>query len=402
MSGRFIDFCRVPCGFFAWIIMCMLTHPAESQTPIPVDTLVDIVENARASTVRIEAQMPLEDRMGVFGQALKKRLENTDASARRWYVSMGSGIVWDHAGHIVTTASIVHNAHQITVHTSKGQSFEAIVIGIDDLTNLAVLKAAATSTAQTLLPIPYRAGKLPEGSALLLLGYGIGGIPTISSGIAGVPPEDWDTGRHWFQFTAPLRPGNSGGALIDSRGQLAGIVLGREEDMGYNAVVRMLTSATKPEANSQVTAYSNFGVGVPINQATLVVNQIIDEGHVVRGWIGVSVQKMADRFTGDTFLQVVHVVPDSPADHAGLQLGDHIRCINLTEVRDPLHLGKIVHELPPGTRMPVDFDRQKQSLRTEIVIGERPVDNATTLTSDTADPVSFPAIQVLNAHSESN
>lgn len=380
-------------------------HPVSAQITAAEDPTVRIVQNARPGTVRIEAHMPLENRMGAFGKALQKKLSSTDKpTSGRWYVSMGSGVIWDAEGHIVTTLSIVEDASKIKVFCSDGTDFNAKIVGSDDVTNLAVLKIINTGDRQFDV-MDRRKTLLPEGSWLVLMGYGYGGIPTVSPGLAGIPPEHYDKGRHWFQFTAPLRPGNSGSALIDRNGQLAGIVLGREEDVGYNAVVKMLTQGNKPgNVSSHMTAYSSFGVGVPINQAGSIVDQIIRTGHVVRGWVGISVQKILDLESGETYLQVVQIVPESPADSAGLRPGDMIQCMNSIDMHDPVHLGHIVQELPPGTKISVDFMREGASLRTDLVIGERPLKSDLprdeTSAGNTQD--TFSDIQVLNSHLRTN
>lgn len=332
---------------------------------------VDLVSSARKSVVSIEAKMPLAQRMGAFGELLDKKIRATNAQRSKWYISMGSGVIWDNKGHIVTTRSIVENASNLTIKCADGKSYDATLIGVDELTNLAVLRLATSDVPHELVPAKKRDQKLPEGSWLVLMGYGYGGIPTVSPGMAGIPPEDYDSGRHWFQFTAPLRPGNSGGALIDSKGELAGIVLGREEDIGFNAVVKMLTSRAKKSQTPQ-SEYSNFGVAVPLTQAQPVIHQIIREGTVTRGWIGVSVRQLTDLSTQESELIVVRVIPESPADHAGLQIGDRIRCLNAHDIHSPVQLGRAIRELHPGQKIPVDFDRNGQRLRSEILIIERP------------------------------
>jgi len=346
----------------------VVAHPPDQNT-------IQIVSRARQSIVNIEARVPLSDQMGVFGKVLSAHLRDRNESNQKWYLSLGSGIIWDNQGHIVTTKSVVKKSDLIIVKTQNGDTFKARIIGSDDLTNISVLELHS-DTQHVFEPLYHRVDKLSEGSWLVLMGYGYGGLPTISPGMAGIPPEDFDPGRHWFQFTAPLRPGNSGSALIDSEGQLAGIALGREEDIGFNAVVKMLTAKNQPDmASSSVASYSSLGVGIPINQLKPIVDQIIRSGRVIRGWVGVSVRSRRDDHETEPGLQVVRIIPGSPADNAGLKIGDHILCVNGMDVADPKDLGKMVREFTPGSRVPVDFNRDGQNLRTEIVIFERPAQN---------------------------
>ncbi|MCD4654709.1 PDZ domain-containing protein, partial [bacterium] len=94
---------------------------------------------------------------------------------------------------------------------------------------------------------------------------------------------------------------------------------------------------------------------------------------VVRGCMGISVRQLTNLITGASDLVVVRVIPDSPADHAGLQEGDRLLCINTVDMNDPVQLGRIVQNLPPGSRIPVDFDRKGKQLRTELILYERPI-----------------------------
>ncbi len=345
-------------------IHCTMASPNDDET-------VSIVAKARNGIVNIEARIGLSEQMGPFGKALSNHLSRKDDTQQKWYLSLGSGVVWDDKGNIVTTKSVVKSSDQIMVRSIQGDTFHAKVIGFDDLTNITVLSLESELPA-SLQPITHREKKLSEGSWLLLMGYGYGGLPTISPGMAGIPPEDYDPGRHWFQFTAPIRPGNSGSALIDSDGRLAGIALGREEDIGFNAVVRMLTSQNQQGLSpSQLNSYSSLGVGIPINQVKPIVDQIIRSGRVIRGWIGVSVREI-QQDKAENGLDVVRIIPGSPADNAGLELGDMIHCINGMDVRNPKDLGRMIHELTPGSRVSIDFSRDGKNLRTDVLILERP------------------------------
>lgn len=357
-----------------WLIPAVFPGRNSSvQSFSPDDAMVPLIKNARQGIVNIEARMPITDRMGRFGEALRSHLEETGTSHPKWYVSLGSGIIWNKEGYIITTKSVIKTSDNIVVRTLDGQSYSARLIGTDDITNIAVLHLNG-ELPEHIQPLSHRTEKLHEGSNLVLMGYGYGGIPTISPGMAGIPPEDYDPGRHWFQFTAPLRPGNSGSALVDSSGHLAGIALGREEDLGFNAVIRMLTGQNESNfSQSQITSYSSLGIGIPINLVAPVVEQIIQSGKVVRGWIGISVRVLPASPSHDEHtLQVVRIIPGSPAEDAGLQTGDTILCVNGMNVQDPKDLGRIVREHPPGSRINLDFTRNGEDLRTEITVSERP------------------------------
>jgi S1-C subfamily serine protease len=352
--------------------LLVAVYSASSASSECNDEMLSHIQKARPGIVKIEARMPITEKMGPFGQALSAHLDDTEKDHPSWYISLGSGIVWNNEGYVVTTKSVIKTSDNILIRTFHGDLFKANLVGNDDVTSIAVLKLELFEP-NSLHPIPHRKRKLPEGATLVLMGYGIGGIPTISPGMAGIPPEDYDPSRHWFQFTAPLRPGNSGSALVDSSGKLAGIALGREEDIGFTAVIRMLTSQGQTDlSRSETISYSSLGIGIPISKAIPVVEQIIQAGRVVRGWIGVSVQKSAFDATGEHLLRVMRVIPGSPSEDAGLIPGDFIMCVNSRDVEDPRDLGYIVQEHPPGTKLIIDFLRDAEVFRTEIIVSERP------------------------------
>jgi S1-C subfamily serine protease len=372
MNARSINHLSIMLMF--WLVPAVFSGRYNSvQSFSPGDTMVPLIKHARQGIVNIEARMPITDKMGRFGEALRSHLDETGTSQPKWYVSLGSGIIWNKDGYIITTKSVIKTSGNIIVRTLDGQNYSARLIGTDDITNIAVLHLNG-NLPDHIQPLSHRTEKLYEGSSLVLMGYGYGGIPTISPGMAGIPPEDYDPGRHWFQFTAPLRPGNSGSALVDSSGCLAGIALGREEDLGFNAVIRMLTGQNESNfSQSQITSCSSLGIGIPINLAAPVVEQIIQSGRVVRGWIGISVRVLPASAAHDEHtLQVVRIIPGSPAEDAGLQVGDTILCVNGMTVQDPKDLGRIVREHPPGSRISLDFTRNGVDLRTEITVSERP------------------------------
>ena len=359
-------------GLLTTIVLTCLT-PAYSAAWD--DDIVTIVKNARLGVVTIEARSPIASRLGPLGDVLSK--QNGFSDQHRWYTSIATGVVWDSLGHVVTTASVVKNAVDFKIRNASGSEFPAKLVGKDDETNLAVLKCegCAKSVSHS-IPIPIRVNSLPEGSWVSLLGYGFGGVPTISTGVAGIPPGRHSVSKTWFQFTAPIRPGNSGSALIDSDGHLAGIVLGREEDIGFHAVIKLLTQQKNqdPSNASPVATFSNFGVAIPANIAQKIIKELIDSGSVTRGWIGISVKEGEcvvenQKYSG---LEIVRIVNNSPASRSGLLIGDFLLSvgdINLTSIHD---LGDKVAETNPGVLIPIKYARNNHLYESEIMVKKRP------------------------------
>ncbi len=352
------------------VLIGFIQYPIHTAIAGHDDTSIEMIARTRPAVVNIEAKSPLSTRMGPLGDLLSKSPASDQPSEKtKWYTSVASGVIWDSDGHIVTTASLIQDAEKISVRLISGDVFPAELVGKDEETNLAVLKI--TSETRTQFPhLSPRDSSLPEGAWVALLGYGIGGVPSISTGVAGIPPEQFDPNRNWFQFTAPVRPGNSGSALIDSTGQLAGIVLGREEDSGFQAVIHLLTrqntTADSHSSNSRSNSVSNFGIAIPISLATDVIREIITSGNYVRGWIGVIVE--ADNTGKSTCLRITDIVEGSPADDAGLNPGDRLLKIDDQELSLPSELGRLVNRSNIGRKLPLVFERDgtRQTLELEI------------------------------------
>ncbi len=334
------------------------------------DASIELIARTRPAVVNIEAKSPLSTRMGPLGDLLSKSPASQQTGDRtKWYTSVASGVIWDSIGHIVTTASLIQDAEQISVRLISGDVYPAQLVGKDEETNLAVLQI----TSETRPQFPHlspRDSNLPEGAWVALLGYGIGGVPSIATGVAGIPPEQFDPNRNWFQFTAPVRPGNSGSALIDSNGHLAGIVLGREEDSGFQAVIHLLTrqssSSESHSPGSRSNSISNFGIAIPIAMASDVIREIIASGNYVRGWIGVIVE--ADNTGKSPCLRITDIVEGSPADDAGLNPGDRLLKIDDQELSLPSELGRLVTRSNIGRKLPLVYERSgtRQTLELEI------------------------------------
>ena len=359
-----------------------------SATPCD-DLIVQSVAVARPAVVKIEAKSPLSERLGPIGSILASQ-SASGSEESLYYTSVGSGVIWDRNGYVVTTASVVKNSQKFTVTSRKKRTYEAQLIGVDEETNLAVLKIDAGG--DDLPVLSHYPGILKEGSRIILLGYGYGGVPSISEGIAGMPPEECDPGRQTIQFTATLRPGNSGGALIDSEGHLLGIVLGREDEAGMPAILKMMTQKSQRDPLNdrfqQQTWQSGYGIAVPVNVVEWIVSSLIKNGHVVRGWIGLSVQKTDCREPSETCLRIVRVLTDSPAARAGIQTGDLIARVDDQAIESPTQFGRMISNKNPGAVVTLGCIRGETSMKVPVEITSRPSINAIRSRSKTGKPIS--------------
>jgi serine protease Do len=250
---------------------------------------------------------------------------------------LGSGVVVSEDGYILTNNHVVENADEIKVQFSDEREFKAKVIGRDDKSDIAVLKVDAKNLAFANLA---NSDNIEVGDVVLAIGNPFGVGQTVTMGIVsatgrgnvGLDYEDF------IQTDAAINPGNSGGALVDAEGRLVGI-------------------------NTAILSRSggNHGVGfaVPVNLARSVMESLIKDGRVVRGFMGVNIQDVTPTLAREFNLKentgalVADVTSGSPADKAGIKAGDIVVEFNGKPVRDSRHLKLQVGQTAPDAKVPV-------------------------------------------------
>lgn len=277
-------------------------------------------------------------------------------------LSLGSGVIMTENGYILTNRHVISNAEQIIIALQDGRFYEALLIGEDSLTDLAVLKINATN-----LPvITINVNRVPHiGDVVLAIGnpYNIG--QTITQGIisatgrVGLSPS----GRQNFlQTDASINRGNSGGALVNSLGELVGINTLIWDPVNHNET---------PEGIS---------FAIPTALATKVMKKLIRDGRVIRGYIGIkgrdrplsgSPQNNLDHLRG---IIVEEATPGGPAAKAGIQSNDALIKVNNKPVTSALETMDQVAEIPPGTVIPVELIRNGQKMTLSVRIEEYPSD----------------------------
>jgi serine peptidase DegS len=270
--------------------------------------------------------------------------------------SLGSGVIVDDSGHIVTNQHVIANADSIRVQLADGRVADAHIVGRDPDTDLAVLKIELTS-----LPVVTfgHSDRLKVGDVVLAIGNPIGLWNTVTHGIVsatsrqqlGIAPlEDF------IQTDAPINFGNSGGALIDSNGELVGI---------NTAIV------------AKNLGVEGIGFAIPVNMVRGVLSDIIANGRVVRGWIGivpVDLPEEQARQFGLTQPAVLieYLYLNSPAQQAGVQPGDLLlRLDGAVPMSAQDCLGRIASK-KPGSTMTLRLLRGRQTLEVHTAVGERP------------------------------
>ncbi len=272
--------------------------------------------------------------------------------------SLGSGVIVNPDGYILTNNHVVAGASDVEVFTQSRKKYHAKVIGTDSRTDVAVLKIDASGLPTLTLG---DASKLKVGDLVFAIGdpFGIGetatmGIVSATGRALGGAIEHYED---FIQTDAAINPGNSGGALIDTRGDLIGINTAILSGGGGNEGV---------------------GFAIPINLAHDIMNQIVEHGKVVRGYLGVSIQAvnpdMAKAFglsQGGGAL-IGDVTPDSPAAKAGLQRGDIVLQLNGTPVTGSDDLSLRVAEMAPGSVAHLQIYRNGKTQNVNVTLGEYP------------------------------
>jgi serine protease Do len=299
---------------------------------------------------------------------------------------LGSGVIVNPNGYILTNNHVVSGASDVEVFTVDKRKFKAKVVGTDPLTDVAVLKIEATGLPTLTLG---DSSELKVGDVVFAIGqpFGIGetatmGIVSATGRGLGQAIERYED---FIQTDAAINPGNSGGALVDVRGNLIGI----------NTAI--LSGGGGEGGNEGV------GFAIPINMAHNVMDQIVEHGKVIRGYLGVSIQgvdpDMAKAFglsRGGGAL-IGDVTPDSPAAKGGLQRGDVVLELNGQMVNSPDELSVRVAQMAPGTVAHLKLFRGGKEETMDVTLGEFPEKGtASNEQPGAAAPSGLKGIQVQN------
>lgn len=272
---------------------------------------------------------------------------------------LGSGVIVDQAGYILTNNHVIKDADEITIKLSDKREFKGKVVGTDSKTDLAVIKIDSTH-----LPV-LKLGdsdRLKVGETVIAVGNPFGLTQTVTSGIvsatgrANVGIADYED---FIQTDAPINPGNSGGALVNVRGELVGI----------NTAIFSTSGG-----------YQGIGFAIPSNMAKVVMDNLIKKGKVVRGWLGVSIQPVTPELAKQFGIKeekgalIGDVVEDGPAEKAGIRRGDVIIEYDGKEIHDPSALRNSVAATAPGEKIPLKVIRDGKTITLYVTIAELPVD----------------------------
>jgi serine protease Do len=269
--------------------------------------------------------------------------------------STGSGIIVDGKGHILTNNHVVEDAVKLTVTTSEGKEYKAEVVGTDKITDLAVIKIDNGST-------PYAqfgdSEHLRIGEWVIAIGSPFGFQRTVTAGIVSATGRGslgLATQENWIQTDAAINPGNSGGPLVNLDGEVIGI----------NTAI-----------STRSGGYDGIGFAIPVDMVRHVMNQIITTGKVTRAFLGVGIQavsfEMAETLGRDTTegAMVSEIHPDTPAQRAGIRIGDVIVEFDGKKIEGSGYLQRVVGNTPVGKHVKVVVLREGKRVTLEADLGE--------------------------------
>ncbi len=287
------------------------------------------------------------------------------APSQRQQMSKGSGVIITSGGRILTNAHVVKGATEITVSLHDGTDLKAKVIGSDPKADLAVIQLEGK--IPTLKPLTFGDSQsLRLGEVVLAVGdpFGVGKSVTMgivsAKGRGGMGIEEYED---FIQTDAAINPGNSGGALVNLKGELVGIN----------------TAIASPNRG-----YAGIGFAIPSNMARPIMDMLIKDGKVSRGFLGVNIATVTPeiaaqgKLTANHGAVVANVQDGSPADKAGLAEGDVITAINGTTIRTSDVLHNLIATYKPGTTIELDVARRTGGVATiKAKLGEAPADTTT-------------------------
>lgn len=265
---------------------------------------------------------------------------------------IGSGVIVNKDGYIVTSYHVIEKADKILVGLHTNETVIAEVIGSDPETDLAVLKINSDNILRAVTIAD--SDKLRNGDIVLAVGNPFGVGKTATMGIVSATGRS-DLGisvfESFIQTDAAINPGNSGGALINTKGELVGI----------NSAVL-----------SRTGGYQGIGFAAPSNQVVKVIEHLIENGRVVRGWLGVSIHTIFRKDTQDSATAVIGLFPSGPADEAGLLPGDILLAINQEKISDASSAQDIISAKKPEEVINVRVMRGQEPLTFQATIAQRP------------------------------
>ncbi len=273
--------------------------------------------------------------------------------------SLGSGFIISEDGYVLTNNHVIKGADEIIVRLSDRREFLAEVIGMDKRSDVALLKIDADD-----LPIVKigQSNALKVGEWVLAIGSPFGFDHTVTAGIVSAKGRSLPNENYvpFIQTDVAINPGNSGGPLFNLEGEVVGI---------------------NSQIYSRTGGFMGLSFAIPMDMAMNVVEQLKESGHVTRGWFGILIQdvtrELAESFEMEKPIGalVAKVIPESPAEAAGIKVGDVVVAFNGEEVVSSSALPPMVGSTRVGEKVKTQVIREGKAITLEVKIGELPLDD---------------------------
>ncbi|WP_421786045.1 Do family serine endopeptidase [Hyphobacterium sp.] len=334
-------------------------------------SLADLIEDVSPSVVSINARIVAPVPNGNAGP----QFDGMPPQLREWFErqfpnqpqpfgppregrSLGSGFFISSDGHIVTNNHVVENAREVTVTLANGEELPAEIIGTDPLTDIALLQVDADNAEFEFVTLD-RDPSIRVGDFVIAVGnpFGLGGTATF--GMVSATGRELPTNvyNNFLQIDAPINRGNSGGPTFSLDGDVIGV-------------------------NSQIFSPSggNVGIGfaIPSDVAANIIDQLLEDGRVTRGWLGVQIQNVTDDIAESLGLEasrgaiVSSIVAGGPADRAGFQRRDIITAVNGDEISTSAELTRRVGNFGAGDEVRFSVIRDEDEIVIRARLGDRP------------------------------
>ena len=336
--------------------------PASNPAVMPVASYADVVSKVAPAVVTIHSQSRVRQPQQYpfmddpFFRRFFGNPGQQQPPGERQQSGLGSGVIIDSNGYILTNHHVIDGAEEIKVDLSENRTLDARLVGADPPSDLAVLKVEASNLPVLTLG---DSDRMRVGDVVLAIGNPLGVGQTVTMGI--ISAKGRQTGlsngafEDFLQTDAPINRGNSGGALVNTNGELIGI-------------------------NSQIlsTTGGSIGLGfsIPSNMARTVLEQLINTGRVRRGQLGVTVLKIPSEeatrmgVTQGPGVVVYQVQSGSGADRAGVRAGDVLTALNGEAISDPNTFRNKIASTPPGTEIALTVKREGREQQLRATLGE--------------------------------